>query len=245
MRFISIHTSNVYSESDAPPPPGLAEGMGALVGEMVAAGAFEAAEGLKASRHGLRLKYTGGQASVASGPFTPQNELTAALTVVKAMSIEEARPWADRHGEIFRDVEIDLRPVCEPWDIGMAPPPPAGTPRRFMLQFKADARYETGAPFSSGEEAALARLYGEMEKAGVLVVSEGIAPSSGGLRIQYDHARGERRVTDGPFAESKELIAGFCIMNVKDLDEAVRWTDRFASHFPQVGVEIRALQRQQ
>ena len=244
MRFISMHTSNAYSESDAPPPPGLAEGMGALVGEMVAAGAFEAAEGLKASKHGLRLKYTGGKATVTPGPFTAQNELTAALTVVNAHSIEEARTWADRHGEIFREVEIDLRPVCQPCDIGMAPPPPAGTPRPFMLQFKADARYETGAPLSAGEAAALEKLYAEMQKAGVLVMSEGISPSSGGLRLQYDHAKGERRMTDGPFTESKELIAGFCIMNVKNLDEAVHWTDRFASHFPQVGVEIRQLDRQ-
>lgn len=244
MRFISIHTSNAASESDAPPPPGLPEAMGKLVGDMIAAGVFEAGEGLKSSRHGLRLKYVGGKPSVTHGPFTPDNELTAALTVVKTMTIEEARPWADRHGEIFGDVEIDLRPVCEPWDIGMAPPPPAGTPRRFMLQFKADARYETGAPLSAREDAALEKLYGEMQQAGVLGVAEGFMPSSGGLRIWYDHAKGERRVTDGPFAESKELIAGFCIMNVKDLDEAVRWTDRFAGNFPQVGVEIRALQRQ-
>jgi hypothetical protein len=244
MRFISIHNSNAYSESDAPPPRELAEGMGQLVGDMMAAGIFEAAEGLKSSKHGLRLKYQGGRASVTSGPFTPENELTAALTVVKAQSIEDVRPWADRHGAIFRDVEIDLRPVCEPWDIGMAPPPPAGTPRRYMLQFKADARYETGAALSAGEAAALEKLYGEMDKAGALALSEGIAPSSGGLRIKYDNQRRQRHVTDGPFAESKELIAGFCIMNVKDLDEAVRWTDRFASYFPQVGAEIRLLDRQ-
>lgn len=244
MRFISMHMSNAYSESDAPPPRELAEGMGRLVQDMVAAGIFEGAEGLKASKHGLRLKYQGGRASVMPGPFTPENELTAALTVVRGHSIEEARPWADRHGEIFRDVEIDLRPVCEPWDIGMAPPPPAGTPRRYMLQFKADARYETGAPLSAGEAAALEQLYGEMEKAGVLVLAEGIAPSSGALRIKYDNQRRQRHVVDGPFAESKELIAGFCIMNVKDMDEAVHWTDRFASYFPQVGAEIRLLDRQ-
>ena len=67
-------------------------------------------------------------------------------TLLPDLNEKTRKAIADRHGEIFRDVEIDLRPVCEPWDIGMAPPPPAGTPRRFMLQFKADARYETGAP---------------------------------------------------------------------------------------------------
>ncbi|MDB5803051.1 MAG: hypothetical protein JWN73_373 [Betaproteobacteria bacterium] len=247
MRFISMHSADAFTEAGTPPSQELIEGMGRLMGEMFQSGAFEAGEGLRQSALGVRLKYKDGKAKATPGPFIPGTglELTAAFTIVKAADIEAARRWADRYGEIFRDVEIDLRPVCENWDIGMAPPPPAGTPLRFMIQFKADARYEAGAPISAKELAALQKLDAEMKQAGVLLVSEAMRPSGEGLRIQYDHAKDERRVIDGPFAESKELIAGYCIMKVKDRAEVIRWTDRFASNFPKVNVEIRLLDRQE
>ena len=229
----------------APPPPQeLIEGMGRLMGEMVQSGAFEAGEGLRPSKLGVRLQYKDGKPAAAPGPFTPDHELTAAFSIVGVADLDAARRWADRYGAIFGEVEIDLRPVCEPWHLGMAPPPPAGTPQRFMLQFKADARYETGAPISARELAALQQLEAEMKQAGVLIATEAFRPSSQGLRIQYDRTQDQRRVIDGPFAESKELIAGYCIMKVKDRAEVVHWTDRFAANFPQVNVEIRLLERQ-
>jgi hypothetical protein len=61
----------------------------------------------------------------------------------------------------------------------------------------------------------------ELYKAGVLVATEGLNPSGGGARIELKHGR--RTVVDGPFAESKELVGGFCIIEVPSLDEAIAW----------------------
>jgi len=241
MRFISMHTADADTEAGTPPNPELIAGMGQLVGEMMQAGVFEAGEGLRASSTGVRLNYRAGKRSETPGPFTPGNELPAGITLVKVADIEAAKHWADRHAQVFGDVEIDVRPINEPWDIGMMPPPPAGSPVRYMLQMKADAKSEAGTPLTPAQFAALHQLHAEMKLAGVFLAAEGVKPSSQGVRILYGNHGQERRVIDGPFAESKELIAGYCILQVADLQEAVKWSDRFAAHFPQVHVDVRPL----
>src|SRR6202012_3026206 len=123
---------------------------------------------------------------------------------------EAALPWADRHAQIYGDIEIDIRPVHEAWHMGMMPAPPAGTPERWMLQIKAGAASEAGQPPPAARAKHLRDLHAERQQAGVLLFAEFIRPSSEGLRVHY--VQGEQpRVTDGPFAESKELIAGYCI----------------------------------
>jgi hypothetical protein len=67
----------------------------------------------------------------------------------------------------------------------------------------------------------------EATKAGVLLATGGLAPSAEGTRVSY--ANGEFTVTDGPFAEAKELIGGWALMEVRDKDEAIEWTKRFLS----------------
>jgi hypothetical protein len=68
------------------------------------------------------------------------------------------------------------------------------------------------------------RFNEEMHRAGILVASEGLNPSAPGARITVAH--GKRRVVDGPFAESKELVGGFYLIDVSSLDEAIRWALR-------------------
>jgi len=67
----------------------------------------------------------------------------------------------------------------------------------------------------------------EMHKAGVLIASEGLNPAAPGARVEV--SRGKRHVVDGPFAESKELVGGFYIIEVKSLDEAIKWALRAPS----------------
>jgi hypothetical protein len=67
----------------------------------------------------------------------------------------------------------------------------------------------------------------EMHKAGILVASEGLNPAARGARVEV--ANGKRHVVDGPFAESKELVGGFYIIEVKSLDEAIQWALRAPS----------------
>jgi hypothetical protein len=77
-----------------------------------------------------------------------------------------------------------------------------------------------------------------LRAAGILVTADGLKPSSAGKRVAFDGA--ERIVIDGPFAEAKELVAGFWIWDVKDLDEAVAWVKRCPNPMPGPSeIEIR------
>jgi hypothetical protein len=82
-----------------------------------------------------------------------------------------------------------------------------------------------GTPPSQETMAEMGKLIEEMTKAGVLLATEGCMPSSKGARVRY--TGGKFTVTDGPFTESKELVAGFALFQVKSKEEAVEWTKRF------------------
>jgi hypothetical protein len=79
----------------------------------------------------------------------------------------------------------------------------------------------------------------EMTKAGVLLTAEGIQPSSKGVRLHYSN--GKQTVTDGPFTEAKELIAGYAVFEVGSLQEALEWSWRFAEVMGEVEMDLRPL----
>jgi hypothetical protein len=95
---------------------------------------------------------------------------------------------------------------------------------RFMVMVKATEESEAGQMPSQELLAAMGRYNEELVKAGVMVAGEGLQPSSKGVRVRFDGT--SRRVIDGPFAETKELVAGFWIFQVKSLEEAVEWVKR-------------------
>jgi len=97
---------------------------------------------------------------------------------------------------------------------------------KFMILVKATQDSEAG---KMPREALLSEMIGfheEMSKAGVLVDGSGLHPSSKGWRIKYGKG-GKRTFIDGPFAETKELVAGYTIINVKSREEAIAWSKRF------------------
>ena len=96
---------------------------------------------------------------------------------------------------------------------------------RFMLMIKADKNTEAGVLPSKELVAAMDDFNQEMVKAGVMLAGEGLHPSSKGARITF-HGGGKRTVTDGPFTEAKELIAGFWLIQVKSKEEAIEWALR-------------------
>jgi hypothetical protein len=95
---------------------------------------------------------------------------------------------------------------------------------RFMMLVKASKESEAGALPSKELVAAMGRFNEEMAKAGVLLAGEGLHPSSKGVRVAY--AGSKRTVTDGPFAATTELLAGFWMIEVKSRDEAIAWASR-------------------
>jgi hypothetical protein len=106
---------------------------------------------------------------------------------------------------------------------------------RFMMMVRADSVSESGALPTEQELAEMGRFNEELVRAGVMLAGEGLHPSSRGARVSYSGA--ERSVTDGPFAETKELIAGFWMIQAASLDEAVAWARRVP--FREGSVEIR------
>jgi hypothetical protein len=99
---------------------------------------------------------------------------------------------------------------------------------RVMMMLRADRNTETGVPPTPEHMAEMGKLVEGMAKAGVLVAADGLQPSARGKRITFSGGR-ITSVTDGPFTETKELIAGYCIIQVNTWDDVLAWSDRFAS----------------
>src|SRR6185503_13600193 len=95
---------------------------------------------------------------------------------------------------------------------------------RFMILVKATKNSEAGALPDEKLFAAMGKFNEELANAGVLVAADGLQPSSKGARVRFNGDK--RTVIDGPFAETKELIAGFWIWKVKSMDEALEWAKR-------------------
>jgi len=115
---------------------------------------------------------------------------------------------------------------------------------RYMMMIKATKDLEAGIPPSPALMAGMAKLTEEMVKAGVVLASDGLQPSSKGTRIKY--SAGKRTVIDGPFSEAKELIGGFAIVRAKSREEAIELADRVVEVHIKAGIadfemEIRPL----
>ena len=109
---------------------------------------------------------------------------------------------------------------------------------RVMVLVKATAESEAGTMPDPALMEAMTRFNEALVAAGVLVAGEGLYPSSGGKRVLFDGA--SRTVTDGPFPATGELVAGFWLWNVRDMDEALDWAKRCPNPMPGPSeIEIR------
>jgi hypothetical protein len=110
---------------------------------------------------------------------------------------------------------------------------------RFMGLLKADKDSEAGAPPNKELMERMGKFVEEITKAGVLLATDGLQPSSKGARVRL--SEGKVTVTDGPFTESKELIASYALFEVKSMAEAIEWTTRFLKVLGRGECEIRPL----
>ena len=110
---------------------------------------------------------------------------------------------------------------------------------RFMILIKATKDSEAGAMPSEQLLTEMGKFNEELVKAGVMLAGEGLHPSSKGARVRF--SGGKRTVIDGPFAETKELLAGFWLWQVKSKEEAIEWVKRCPNPFPtgESEIEIR------
>jgi hypothetical protein len=110
---------------------------------------------------------------------------------------------------------------------------------RFLGLLRADEHSESGAPPSPELLERMGPFLEEITKAGVLLASDGLLPSAQGKRVRL--AGGKVTVIDGPFTESKELVASYALLETKSLAEAVEWTTRFLRVLGEGECEIRPL----
>jgi hypothetical protein len=117
------------------------------------------------------------------------------------------------------------------------------TDMRVLVLVKATEESENGTAspeWMAGMMAAMDKFNGELKQAGIMQMGEGLLPSAKAKRVAFDGAR--RTVTDGPFAETRELVAGFWLWEVKDMDEALAWVKRCPNPMPGPSdIEIRPI----
>lgn len=240
MRFIIMHKTSPHWEAGAIPSRDLIARVGTLLGELAQQHRLLGAEGLRASAEGVRLRFVDGTRTIGKGPFEPEHELPAGFSLLHVESIEDAIDWATRQAELLGDVEIDIRPVTEPWDIGLSARPPHAAKRRYMALRKATPASEAGVPPPPDRQAAMKRLVDETARAGVHIATENMRPSARGRR--YKHSSAGVTMTDGPFTESKELIAGYIIVSAASLAEAEPWALRYIDVVEAGEVDVRELE---
>lgn len=235
MRFMVMHKVDANMEAGGPPPMGIVEQMGALVQGSIKSGVFLDGAGLHRSALRTRLTFDGGKRDVVRGPYSGSNELLASFAMIKAPSMDHAVELASQLAKAGGDAEIEIGPVVEPWDIGVMPKPADPPTPRFLLLRKADRAFESGA----AQPAGVSSLLDDWKRDGVLVSAATLAPSAQGAR--YSKVAGKREWTDGPFTESKELVAGYSIIEMPSLAEARAWAEKYGAILDNSQVDVRTV----
>lgn len=239
MRFMVMHKVDAKMEAGDPPEPRIIESMGALVQGSLKSGVFITGAGLHGSNKRVRVASAAGQTRVSPGPYSGANELLASYAMIKVKSFADAVGHAERYALAEGECEVEVGPVVEPWDLGFMPKPAGDIPMQVLLLTKADAAFERGTRPKEQHAAALQALGESLGDNGALLVAGSLAPSSKGVRSKP--TAGKRTWIDGPFAESKELIAGFSILDLPSWPQAIEWADRYASILTDSEVDIREL----
>jgi hypothetical protein len=239
MRFMVMHKLNAEIEAGVLNPRVMTE-MGALMQEGMKSGLVQNGAGLKPGGTRLRMQFRGTECTVSERPSQGFHSLLAGFAMIKVKSKTEAMDWARRFAKVVGDMDLELGQVTEAWDLGLVPKPEGEVPLRFLMLMMADRNSEAGTPPSEREMAEMGKLIGEMRQAGVLLLTEGVRPSSLGSRLRFE---GDQRasITDGPFAESKELISGFCLIQVPTKEAAVAWADRYGAILRDIEVDVLRL----
>jgi hypothetical protein len=215
--------------------------MGAFIQASIKEGIFQNGAGLTPAAPRSRLTFRGGQMTRKDGAPPGSNELVAGLVLLKVADREEAIAWARRFAQVIElDCELELGRVTEAWDLGFSPKPEGKVPERYLIVFLANEASESAAPPSEREQREMDVLLTDLARAGVLELVEGIKPSRLGTRLQF---KAGRKVTtlDGPFAETKECIAGFSIIQVPSREEALAWAEQYGRILTDLEVDVLAL----
>jgi hypothetical protein len=264
MRFMILRKADKNTEAGTPPSAALMAAMGKYNEQLVKAGVLLAGEGLRPSAQGTRVRLAGKKLTVTDGPFAEAKELIGGYSIIEVKSKEEALAWIARWPAEDGDgqVELELRRLYELSDFPVDPAEKAegwradeqrfreaterpGAPTaaparqpgttRFIVMLRSDQTSESGKMPGDKTLAEMGALMSELAQSGALLGGEGLKPSAQGARIKF--ARGKHTVTDGPFAETKEMIAGFSLIQVRSKEQAIDFARRWLQVHAGVGVD--------
>jgi len=225
MKLLAMNKVDAKLEAGVMPSAEDAQRVGGFLHALHGKGVFLDGEGLKASATRARVSVKGAERRVERGPYAGRNELIAGVCLLTAKTLDDAIGWGARIAEALGDgAEVEVSPLIEPWDMG-APRPEPMPALRFLALAKSDAKAEAGVPFLTR----IAAVADAMKRAGVLTEANGLAPSQDAKRVKQQRDR--RTILDGPFTESKELIAGYCVLQVATWDEAIAFAEGFAKAY--------------
>ena len=233
MRFMVMHKVDAAHEAGAPPPPRVIQEMGVFVQKLIADGVMLDGAGLHRSAMRARVTARGGMASVTKGPYGGGNELLQSFAMIEADSLDDAAAIVARAAAAAGEVEVEVGKVVEPWDLGVAPEPEGISPR-FLVLAKGDAASERGEP--PAKQQALMRALAEDQPIAVATLK----PSKQGARSRV--VEGKRTWTDGPFTEARELVGGYCIVELPSIEDVKALADRYAEILGDNEIDIRVVE---
>lgn len=243
MQFMIIRKADAASEAGALPSPALIEEMEAYFRQLADAGVLVMVQGLERSSRAVRLRLGPGVNELAEGPF-PAAELAAGFLVIdvpsKADAIAWARRWPPADAGPGGELVLEVREAgCPGGCVQVLPPADAHSGHRYFILLRADADTERDFIPEQSRLDALDAFNAREAEAGILLTGDGLMASARGARVRIGTAGAA--VVDGPFAEAKELIAGFWMIRARSMAEAVGWARTVPYPTgPEVVVEIRA-----
>jgi len=197
---------------------------------------------LKSSASAVRLSLRGSEATVTEGPFPDPAEMIAGFAIIDVPSKQDAIDWLKRWPATETDVELEIRESGCPGGcaqvIAANVPDPKG--KRFAVLLRASDDLENEVPVPQPMLDQLDAHNAKEARAGVLLAADGLRTSARGARVKV--AKNTFSVIDGPFTEIKEMIAGFWMIRVPTMQDAIAWAKRNPYPTgPNVDVEIREL----